>query len=307
VISQLLEEHGGLMERNYLLNALVNFSVNGVKPKPEDVNVHKSHLDFLISKLLHNDLEEISKSDYFNKFFKLKFSTIDYLEELAKELLDKIRETKKIILTEDLINLTRTLNAYGKYKEKFNMDGNLDMSNVLGGDYFNENAEIVNKNKIIYSIVQALKNLEQNKFGYWGMNDWRDIKPKTINDKIYLVLKQKGKPMHFVEIAEEINKIGFDGKKANAATVHNELILDSKYVLIGRGLYGLKDWGYQQGTVADIIADILKKSDVALSREEIIEKVLEQRMVKKATINLALMNKQKFEKTEEGKYRLNKA
>jgi DNA-directed RNA polymerase delta subunit len=221
--------------------------------------------------------------------------------------LDKIRETKKIILTEDLINLTRTLNAYGKYKEKFNMDGNLDMSNVLGGDYFNENAEIVNKNKIIYSIVQALKNLEQNKFGYWGMNDWRDIKPKTINDKIYLVLKQKGKPMHFVEIAEEINKIGFDGKKANAATVHNELILDSKYVLIGRGLYGLKDWGYQQGTVADIIADILKKSDVALSREEIIEKVLEQRMVKKATINLALMNKQKFEKTEEGKYRLNKA
>lgn len=307
VISQLLEEHGGLMERNYLLNALVNFSVNGVKPKPEDVNVHKSHLDFLISKLLHNDLEEISKSDYFNKFFKLKFSTIDYLEELAKELLDKIRETKKIILTEDLINLTRTLNAYGKYKEKFNMDGNLDMSNVLGGDYFNENAEIVNKNKIIYSIAQALKNLEQNKFGYWGMNDWRDIKPKTINDKIYLVLKQKGKPMHFVEIAEEINKIGFDGKKANAATVHNELILDSKYVLIGRGLYGLKDWGYQQGTVADIIADILKKSDVALSREEIIEKVLEQRMVKKATINLALMNKQKFEKTEEGKYRLNKA
>lgn len=307
VINQLLEEHGGLMERKYLLDALVNFSVNGVKPKPEDIDVHKSHLDFLISKLLHNDLEEISKSDYFNKFFKLKFSTIDHLEELAKELLEKIRETKTILLTEDLINLAKNLNTYNKHEIKFNIPGNLDISNVLGGDYFSENTDIVNKNKIIYSILQALKKLEQNKFGYWGMNDWRDIRPKTINDKIYLVLKHRGKPMHFVEIAEEINKIGFDSKKANAATVHNELILDKKYVLIGRGLYGLKDWGYQQGTVADIIEDVLKKSESALSREEIIEKVLEQRMVKKATINLALMNKQKFEKTEDGKYKIKTA
>ncbi len=304
VINQLLEEHGGIMERRYLLNALVNFSINGVKPKPEDINIHKSHLDFLISKLLHNDLEEIAKSEYFNKFFKLKFSAIDHLEELAEELLEKIKETKKIFLTEDLIQLAKKLNYYTKHEDKFNTPDNLDVSNILGGDYFNENASVINKNKIIYSIMQALKNLEQNKFGYWGMDEWRDIKPKTINDKIYLVLKHNGKPMHFVKIAEEINKIGFDNKKANAATVHNELILDKKYVLIGRGLYGLKDWGYQQGTVADIIEDILKKSETTLNREEIIEKVLEQRIVKKATVNLALMNKQKFEKTEYGKYKL---
>ena len=109
--------------------------------------------------------------------------------------------------------------------------------------------------------------------------------------------------MHFEQIAEQINEIGFDGKKANAATVHNELILDDKYVLVGRGLYGLKDWGYKKGTVTDVIEEIMNEVKQPLTRDEIIAKVLEKRYVKKATIVLALMNKEKFAKAE-GKYSL---
>lgn len=110
--------------------------------------------------------------------------------------------------------------------------------------------------------------------------------------------------MHFTEIADRINEISFDKKKANAATVHNELILDEKYILVGRGLYGLKEWGYQKGTVIDVIEKIIAESGQSLSREEIINKVLAQRIVKKATINLALMNRDKFEITADGKYKV---
>jgi DNA-directed RNA polymerase delta subunit len=90
--------------------------------------------------------------------------------------------------------------------------------------------------------MQALKNLEQNKYGEWGIADWGEVKPKTVNDKIYLVLKHAGKPSHFTEIAKKINEMNFDKKIANAATVHNELILDDRYVLVDRGTYGLKEW-----------------------------------------------------------------
>jgi len=95
---------------------------------------------------------------------------------------------------------------------------------------------------MLYSLIQAIKNLEQNKFGEWGLANSGEIKPKTVNDKIYLILKHNGKPLHFTEIANKINEVGFDKKKANAATVHNELILDDRYCLTSRGTYGLKEW-----------------------------------------------------------------
>ena len=240
--------------------------------------------------------EELNTSKSFLSSYILKYKNMDHLEEVAEELLVKIKELKKLHKTEEVIALFDKLDAYDKYKEKFDINYNIDISSVLGGGLFNEKPEIINNNKIFYSILKALKNLEQNKFGHWGMKDWREVKPKTINDKIYLVLKNHGKPMHFEEIADRINQIVFDKKKANAATVHNELILDSKYILVGRGLYGLKEWGYKKGTVADVIIEVLNENDEPLTKEEIIEKVLEKRFVKKATIILALMNKDKFEK-----------
>lgn len=305
VINQLLEEHGGIMEKEYLLNNLVNFSTDGVKNKPENITLHKNHLDFLISKLLHDHFEEVVNSIYFKDSFKLKHQTLDHLEEMANELVAKIKEVKQIFLTDDLIDLSTGLESYKKNYDKFNPSSNLDISNILSNSLFKENTEKINSNKVLYSILQASKQIEQNKFGHWGIDDWREVKPKTINDKIYLILKNNGKPMHFVDITEKINQINFDNKGANAATVHNELILDDKYILVGRGLYSLKEWGYQKGTVVDVINDILSNSPMPLGREEIIEKVLKQRLVKKATIILALMDKNSFEKVN-NKYQLKK-
>ncbi|MFC1678529.1 sigma factor-like helix-turn-helix DNA-binding protein [Patescibacteria group bacterium] len=303
VIIQLLEEHGGLVEKEYMLNLLVNFSINGLRTKAEDEIIHKNYLNFLITKLLFNEFEELNNSKHFLPAYKLKYQSLDHFEEIVVELLEKVQELKDVLKTEELIKHTISLDTFGKHKDKILTENRIDISKVLKSDLFEEKHDVINKYKPIFSLLKAAKKLEQNKFGHWGLDKWRVIKPKTINDKIYLVLKNHGEPMHFVEIADKINQIEFDNKRANAATVHNELILDNKYVLIGRGIYGLKEWGLKEGTVSDVIEDILSDTVSPLSKDEIIQKVLDKRLVKKATIILALMNKDKFAK-DAGKYKL---
>ncbi|HAV11549.1 MAG TPA: hypothetical protein DCX32_03320 [Candidatus Moranbacteria bacterium] len=106
--------------------------------------------------------------------------------------------------------------------------------------------------------------------------------------------------MHFKDIAEEIDKSGLNKKKTHPQTVHNELIKDKKFVLVGRGIYALAEWGYEKGTVKDVLEDILKKYPAAMTREEIIKEVLKVRQVKKSTVIINLNNY--FKKTKEGKY-----
>lgn len=304
VIYQLLEEHGGFMEKDYLINSLVKFSAAGTKNKTADEQQHKNYLDFLISKLLRTEFSEVNNSKTLKSLFKLKYQELDHVEEICEELIEKIKEAKKIMTTGEIFDvMTQEIDSYKKHQDKLMPITNpvIDVSQVLDNILFKEDVDLINANKALYSVLQAVKKVEQNKFGHWGHDSWRDIKPKTINDKVYLVLKNNGKPMHFAEIADKINLIGFDGKKANPATVHNELILDKKYVLVGRGLYALKEWGYNQGTVADVIENVLLSSGESLTRDEIIKRVLEQRKVKKATIVLALMDKTKFKK-EGNKY-----
>jgi hypothetical protein len=298
VILQLLEEHGGLMEKEYLLNLLVGYSLNGFNVKTDE-QTHKNYLNFLITKLLFDEFEEINSSKHFLESYKLKYKDLEHLEEITEELLEKIKEAKESHTTDSLIDLITELETYKKHEEKVKNEGSLDIAKFLKTELFEENEEKVNTNKVLYSLLKAAKKIEQNKFGHWGIHNSREIKPKTINDKIYLILKNYSKPMHFAEIADTINKISFDGKKANAATVHNELILDKKYVLVGRGLYGLKEWGFKQGTVSDVIREIIIENGSPMTKEEIVEKVLEKRMVKKATIVLALMNKDNFKKIDD--------
>lgn len=291
--NQLLGEHGGLMEKEYLFHVLNTFSP--VDNKSEEYHVEKNHYDFMLSRLLNDAFEELKVSDQFKSAYKLKHETLDHLEELAGELVKQVRGLKKTIKTKDVIDLVIGSDVYSKHKEKFDVPSTVDVSSFWTDELFDEDHSVIHDNKVLYSFLQAIRDLEQNKFGFWGVHDWGEIKPKTINDKIYLVLKHEGKPMHFVQIAEKINDISFDNKNANPATVHNELILDERYVLVGRGIYGLKEWGYKEGIVADVIKEILKESG-PLTKEEIVEKVLENRLVKKTTVNLALMNKEMFEK-----------
>lgn len=139
-----------------------------------------------------------------------------------------------------------------------------------------------------------------------GLASWREINPKTLRDKIFYVFNQIEKPLHYIDIANRIMELGFDDKSVNVQAVHNELIRFPEFILIGRGIYALKNWGYNEGTVADVIKQVLQEHG-ELSRQDVIDKVLECRQVKKITIMLNLKNKPMFEKTENNTYKLSSA
>ena len=143
------------------------------------------------------------------------------------------------------------------------------------------------------------KNIGQNPLGEWGLIKSPNVKMRGIRDYAYLVIRQNGSPMHFVEVAKAITNTF--NKKAHPATCHNELIKDKRFVLVGRGLYALAEWGYTKGIVADVIRTLLEKEG-PLSREEIISKVLKERHVKENTIIVNLQNPKYFRKEKGGKY-----
>lgn len=144
----------------------------------------------------------------------------------------------------------------------------------------------------VFSYLKVLKEIEKNKFEKWGMAEWSEITPKGTRDRVYLVLKQEKKPMHFTEIADLIDKYHLSKKKSHPQTIHNELIKDNRFVLIGRGIYALKEWGYPSGTVKDILQEILRKNRRAMTREEILNAVLKVRRVKKSTIMINLNSRE---------------
>ncbi len=156
----------------------------------------------------------------------------------------------------------------------------------------------------IASYIGLSSELAKNPFSEYGMSSWGAIVPKRMNDKILLVLRKYGKPMHFTEIAQQINETGFDRRKAYPPTVHNELILNKQYVLIGRGIYALQEWGYKPGVVADVIVEAIKKEQRPMTRDELVKVVLAQRMVKRNTVLLALTNKSLFRRCPDGTYEL---
>ena len=154
--------------------------------------------------------------------------------------------------------------------------------------------------RAIASISKLLATLN----GMWGLAKWPEVNPKNIRDKIFVILETKKEPMHFSDIAEEIKTSNFKRKNVTIQAIHNELIKDSRFVLIGRGIYALSAWGYKKGTISDIITSILEKSDKALSREEIVKQVLKVRKVKETTILLNLQNKKLFKKIDKNSYTL---
>jgi DNA-binding CsgD family transcriptional regulator len=157
--------------------------------------------------------------------------------------------------------------------------------------------------KALASLSKLLANLKEN----WGLIKWPTVNPKNIRDKIYVVLAEFGSPMHFSDIAKNIKDSNFKRKNVTTQAIHNELIKDKRFVLIGRGIYALESWGFGQGTVADIIADILKESETPLHRDEIVKQVLKSRQVKETTILLNLQSKPQFKRVAKATYALETA
>jgi len=147
--------------------------------------------------------------------------------------------------------------------------------------------------------LRISKHIDKNPLGEWGKSASTNVKVKGIRDYAYLAMRKHGSPVHFKEIAKLIQNVF--GKRAHEATTHNELIKDNRFVLVGRGLYALAEWGYVSGVVKDVIVKVLKKNG-PMTREEIFDKVMKERYVKENTILVNLQNASTFKKDSSGKY-----
>jgi hypothetical protein len=153
------------------------------------------------------------------------------------------------------------------------------------------------KEKLLEGFLEISKRIQKNKKGLYGLREWPEINPRGIRDKAYLIFKELKRPLHFTEVAKMI-------EGANLKSIHNELIKDERFVLIGRGIYALKEWGYFPGEVKDVIFKFLKEEG-PLTKEEILERIKKQRVVKKDTVLINLAKH--FERDEKGRYRIKTA
>lgn len=270
-IVHILHEHGGAIEEKMLYDNLLS--------EQEMAGHHPRYLSFIVTHLIPEKVEPLPKKKKYDRGWKLKHVHIDFIDSMIQAL-EEVSETHGQPM--DFEELHSKLQLHDTYQQH--------------QDLLNENA--------IRALLHVAGTMDKNPYEEYGLRAWGHVKPKRMHDRVYLILRKEGEPMHFEDIAEKITKIF--KKKAYPPTVHNELILNEEYVLVGRGIYALKEWGFKEGVVASVIADILDAAGKPLSRTAIIDKVLEQRMVKKNTIMLALTDKSRFKKTSDGLYAIAK-
>lgn len=169
--------------------------------------------------------------------------------------------------------------------------------------------------KTLLSYLDATKLIDRDSFDHFGLSRWPQVNPRGVKDKAYIVFKESGRPLHFKEVAQLINQRNFysgsnrlsliSAREARPQTVHNELIKDNRFVLVGRGTYALGEWGYQPGTVRQILVQMLKENG-SLTKEDILKQVLKNRLVKPNTVLINLQNRQYFNQNKTGRYTLTK-
>jgi DNA-directed RNA polymerase delta subunit len=202
-------------------------------------------------------------------------------EELAKQVEDSLKKLYVSLSDDDLLPESEIVNKF------------LDHLESVSEKYKNQ--------EIVRRWLSLSKSLGKNAMGEWGVARSSNIKTKGMRDYAFLVIRKHGSPIHFKEVAKQITEVF--KKKAHIATTHNELIKDKRFVLVGRGLYALREWGYMSGVVKDVIKNILEKNG-PLTKEEIIEKVMKERYVKENTIMVNLQNQKHFKRTKDGKYEI---
>ncbi|MDO8604695.1 MAG: sigma factor-like helix-turn-helix DNA-binding protein [bacterium] len=202
-------------------------------------------------------------------------------DTVSMKVHDAIRELYKTLSHEDLIPESEIVAAF------------LNHLKDVSEEYKNE--------EITKRWLSLSKTIAKNPLGEWGMSESHNVNARGMRDYAYLIIRKHGSPMHFTEVAKSITQVF--GKKAHVATCHNELIKDKRFVLVGRGLYALSSWGYEKGVVRDVIAKVLKKEG-ALTKQDIIDRVLKERYVKENTVFVNLQDTKLFKKTKDGKYAL---
>lgn len=179
---------------------------------------------------------------------------------------------------------------------------------IVEGDLINNFLEEVKDINEKYKTEEVIKRwlsishkIGKNPLGEWGKTSSANVNAKGMRDYAFLVIRKHGSPIHFKEVAKAISQ--YFNKKAHVATTHNELIKDPRFVLVGRGLYALSEWGYMSGVVKDVITKIIEKEG-PLPKDKIIDKVLKERYVKENTILVNLQNPKYFKKDKDNKYHI---
>jgi len=174
---------------------------------------------------------------------------------------------------------------------------------VTLGDILQEiPSEIDNQQRNKYETYLLVSpKFSNNPFGQWGLHNWSEVNPKGTREKAYLILKHNREPLHFRKIAQKIDEYGLGKKKkTNPQTVHNELIKDDNFVLVGRGVYALKDWGYQEGTVRQMIEKYLQERKSPMHKDDILSEILRSKKVKETTVLINLNSH--FDRIGDGLY-----
>lgn len=266
LVTSILEEHGGIMRESELFKQFSGSSEN---------NTVNASLVLLMS--IRPQFKRSQDTDSMHAFWAISDGHVEKARESLATLTTALQKHSQPVHEAELHNF---------YREK------------------SKNNAIAPKALLAYASLS--KGIGRNIFGEVGLSDWPEVNPKGVRDKAYLVLKRAAKPLHFRDITSLINEVGFSNKKANVQTVHNELIKDRRFVLVGRGMYGLSQWGFKSGTVKDVLTDIIKESG-PLTKEELVAKVLSSRFVKENTISLNLQDTKVFKRTEDGRYSLRQA
>lgn len=259
----LLEKEGSVAKDSYFKGLLMEILPNVTAEELQDL-----HLALVLDK----EIEYQSNTLKFHPHWRLKTFKSSAVKDVSRVSVKALQKNKSVMAVERLAGKINDALPY-QLEEK--------------------------------SIKNALLITKDCKFtdSGVGLYAWRHIHPRTLRDKIQYMLQKEKKPLHFTKIADHIKEANFDEKRVNVQAVHNELIRNESFVLIGRGIYALKEWGYKTGTVADVIKDILSDGK-ARTREEITKAVLEQRHVKTITIYLNLKNKVEFVRVGRDKYTL---
>lgn len=274
IFKEIIIQHGGIIEREYFFYKALEYFHKFI-PEEKRNKSEKQYIALILRAT--GAIKRNFTNEKLKDFFFLDREEIRLAEAVVDECEKIFSETGEVMTGSEIyIKAMRTQALSGK---------------KIGEEVF-------------CPFLYLSRNLAKNIFSEWGFASWPLIFPKGVKDKIYLVLRHKKKPLHFKEIAALVGSIWKKNISALEETAHNELIKNKQFVLIGRGIYALAEWGYERGSVHDIIKSVIMKAGQPISSEEIIKQVLCQRLVKPGTIILNLKNKNVFEKTETGFYKL---
>lgn len=255
---EIMSHHGGVLTREKLIGALIkNMSLS------KEINSH------ILEVIVQSDFEIIKSKPRLGTqtYFTLPSITRKSIDAVHKDAL-KILKRKKDVMQRDEL--------YAQIADNVKSEvGTLD-------------------NVFIDSVLDIFDDLVKGEEVLIGLTRWKILNPKTLKDKAIYVMKKEKVPMHFIDISNKISD--YLGESVKINTIHNELIRNEEFILIGRGIYALKEWGFKPGTVLDVILDILWKNGGPMTTEDIIKKVLKVRNVKKTTIYMNLQNKKAIER-----------